>query len=145
MGLSSLNCTSRLVAQSQDFVANSTYRYWRPTFPGAGNYSFVDAAVAAGYSVLSYDRIGVGSSSRYGTTGIPSGRGAEANRHLRVLPGSARWTDARFQVEAAVLNSLVDYARKNTSAAKVALVGHSYGSYLSAASADAKLLSTRSF
>lgn len=36
--------------------------YWRPNFPGALKYSFVDAAVAQGYSVLSYDRIGVATS-----------------------------------------------------------------------------------
>ena len=38
--------------------------YWRPNFPGSQKYSFVDAAVAKGYSVLSYDRIGVGSSAK---------------------------------------------------------------------------------
>lgn len=82
--------------------------------------------MAAGYSVLSYDRIGVGSSS-----------GADA------------LTDAQFQVEVAVLNALVAAAAapshagrgggalSNDSAAatKVALVGHSYGSYISAQSA----------
>ncbi|KAI2616838.1 alpha/beta-hydrolase [Hypoxylon sp. NC1633] len=86
--------------------------YWRPTFEGAEKYSFVDAAVAAGYSVLSYDRIGVGSSSK-----------------INAL------TDAQFQVEAAVLDALVSHARTSLHAAKVVLVGHSYGSYLSAASA----------
>ncbi|KAI1371266.1 alpha/beta-hydrolase [Hypoxylon crocopeplum] len=86
--------------------------YWRPTFDNAEKYSFVDAAVAAGYSVLSYDRIGVGSSSKVDAL-----------------------SDAQFQVEAAVLDSLVDYARDKASATKVALVGHSYGSYLSVASA----------
>lgn len=40
-------------------------RYWRPNFTDAEAYRFVDAAVAAGYSVLSYDRIGVGTSSKY--------------------------------------------------------------------------------
>lgn len=37
--------------------------YWRPNFPGALKYSFVDAAIAQGYSVLSYNRIGVASSA----------------------------------------------------------------------------------
>ncbi|KAJ9143473.1 1-acylglycerol-3-phosphate O-acyltransferase [Pleurostoma richardsiae] len=85
--------------------------YWRPNFADSRNYSFVDAAVAAGHSVLSYDRIGVGSSSKVNSV-----------------------TDAQFKVETAVLNSLVDYARTEMKATKVALVGHSYGSYLSAAS-----------
>lgn len=39
-------------------------------------------------------------------------------------------------METAVLNSLVDYARNNANASKVALVGHSYGSYLSISSAS---------
>ncbi|KAI4861937.1 alpha/beta-hydrolase [Hypoxylon rubiginosum] len=89
--------------------------YWRPTFDNAEKYSFVDAALAAGYSVLSYDRIGVGSSSKVDAL-----------------------SDAQFQVEAAVLDSLVDYAHQVVKSSKVALVGHSYGSYLSVASAASK-------
>ncbi|OTB02049.1 hypothetical protein M426DRAFT_322997 [Hypoxylon sp. CI-4A] len=89
--------------------------YWRPTLENSEQYSFVDAAVAAGYSVLSYDRIGVGSSSKVDAI-----------------------SDAQFQVEAAVLDSLVDYGRHAVNATKVALVGHSYGSYLTVASAISK-------
>ncbi|ORY56858.1 Alpha/Beta hydrolase protein [Pseudomassariella vexata] len=88
-------------------------RYWRPNFSGAERYSLVDAAMAAGYSVLSYDRIGVGSSSIV----------------------DALW-DAQFQVEVAVLDSLIAYLRSTANAAKIVLVGHSYGSYISAASAS---------
>lgn len=43
--------------------------------------------------------------------------------------------DAQFQVEVATLNSLIAFGRQYTNASKVALVGHSYGSYLSAQSA----------
>ncbi|RAH84237.1 alpha/beta-hydrolase [Aspergillus japonicus CBS 114.51] len=86
--------------------------YWNPTFAGSDPYNFVQAAVAAGYSVLNYDRIGVGSSSK--VDGL---------------------FDAQFQVETAVLNGLVDYARRLPHVSKVGLVGHSYGSYLAAASA----------
>ncbi|KAF2108926.1 Alpha/Beta hydrolase protein [Lophiotrema nucula] len=88
-------------------------KYWQPSFKGAERYNFVDAALAAGYSVLNYDRIGVGSSSKIDA--------------LR---------DAQFQVETAVLNSLIAYARQSMKATKVALVGHSYGSYLSGAAAN---------
>ncbi|KAI0204122.1 alpha/beta-hydrolase [Astrocystis sublimbata] len=87
--------------------------YWRPTFENSHQYSFVDAAVAAGYSVISYDRIGVGSSSRVSAL-----------------------EDAQFQVEVAVLSSLVDYARNTLNATRVGLIGHSYGSYITAASAS---------
>ncbi|KAI1412850.1 alpha/beta-hydrolase [Hypoxylon sp. FL1857] len=90
-------------------------KYWRPDLENSEEYNFVDAAVAAGYSVLSYDRVGVGSSSKVDAI-----------------------SDAQFQVEAAVLDSLVDYARHTANATKVALVGHSYGSYLTVASAASK-------
>ncbi|RFU77877.1 hypothetical protein TARUN_4345 [Trichoderma arundinaceum] len=86
--------------------------YWRPNFPGSETYNFVDAAIAQGYSVLSYDRIGVGSSPKVNSL-----------------------TDAQFQVEVAVLEGLVNYAKTKAHATKVALVGHSYGSYISSAAA----------
>ncbi|KAI1653459.1 alpha/beta-hydrolase [Daldinia decipiens] len=89
--------------------------YWQPTFQASDKYNFVKAAVAAGYSVLNYDRIGVGSSSKVDAL-----------------------SDAQFQVEAAVLDSLVDYARYATNATRVALIGHSYGAYLTVASAASK-------
>lgn len=44
-------------------------------------------------------------------------------------------TDAQFQVEVDVLNSLVTYARETAHADKVVLLGHSYGAYISAQSA----------
>lgn len=86
--------------------------YWQPNLSDSTEYNFVDAAVAAGYSVLNYDRIGVGSSSKVDAL-----------------------TDAQFQVEVAVLNSLATHARESLHATKVALIGHSYGSYISAQSA----------
>ncbi|KAJ4424192.1 hypothetical protein N0V82_001058 [Gnomoniopsis sp. IMI 355080] len=86
--------------------------YYQPNLSGSEQYSFVDAAVAAGYSVLNYNRIGVGSSSNVDA-----------------------YHDAQFQVETAVLNSLVTYGRQHINASKVALVGHSFGAYLSAQSA----------
>ncbi|PNP43516.1 hypothetical protein TGAMA5MH_04488 [Trichoderma gamsii] len=87
--------------------------YWGPNFPGGETYSLINAAVAAGYSTLSYDRVGVASSS----------------------PANSL-TEAQFGVETAILNHLVHYARTTISASKVALVGHSYGAYLSAATAS---------
>ncbi|KAL1856837.1 hypothetical protein Daus18300_010600 [Diaporthe australafricana] len=86
--------------------------YYQPNLSNSDKYNFVDAALAAGYSVLNYDRIGVGSSSR-------------------IDP----YIDAQFQVEVAVLNSLVAYTRQTVGAEKVVLVGHSYGAYLSTQSA----------
>lgn len=87
-------------------------RYFQPNLSYSSEYNFVDAAVAAGYSVLNYDRIGVGSSSKVDA-----------------------YTDAQFQVEVDVLNSLVTFARETAGASNVALIGHSYGAYISAQSA----------
>lgn len=44
--------------------------------------------------------------------------------------------DAQFQVEAVVLEKLVTYARQSMKATSVALIGHSYGAYLSGAVAN---------
>ena len=38
--------------------------------------------------------------------------------------------NVQFQVHTAVLNTIIDYARDKVQASRVALVGHSYGSYL---------------
>ena len=43
---------------------------------------------------------------------------------------------AQFQVQTAVLDYITTHVRQNLGAHKVALVGHSYGAYLSAASAN---------
>ncbi|KAK6852117.1 hypothetical protein PG995_012242 [Apiospora arundinis] len=95
--------------------------YWQPDFPDSERYDFVKAAVKAGYSVLSYDRIGVRSSSRINSI-----------------------MDAQFQVQVAVLNSLIEHVRTNSTARKVALVGHSYGAYISIAAAAAAASSIQS-
>ncbi|KAK8022581.1 hypothetical protein PG993_013348 [Apiospora rasikravindrae] len=90
--------------------------YWQPDFPDSEKYDFIKAAVKTGYSVLSYDRIGVRSSSRVNSL-----------------------TDAQFQVQVAVLEALVAHVRNATAFRpahrKVVLVGHSYGAYISAAAA----------
>ncbi|KAI0445827.1 alpha/beta-hydrolase [Xylaria telfairii] len=94
-------------------LTHGVVEYWRPTFKDSKEYSFIDAALGAGYSVISYDRIGVGSSSKVNAL-----------------------EDAQFQVQTAVLNSLIDYAHNTMNATKIGLVGHSYGAYLTAASAS---------
>ncbi|KAF2728820.1 alpha/beta-hydrolase [Polyplosphaeria fusca] len=88
-------------------------KYWSPDLENSSAYNFISAALNAGYSVLSYDRIGVGTSS-------------PVDSHH----------DAQFQVETQVLNALTTHARHATNATKTALIGHSYGAYLSAASAN---------
>ncbi|PQE15019.1 Alpha Beta hydrolase protein [Rutstroemia sp. NJR-2017a BVV2] len=87
--------------------------YWSPNLPDSDQYNFVKVAVEAGYSVLYYDRLGVGSSSKVNST-----------------------TDAQFQVEVAILNNLISYSHTYFNSTSTALIGHSYGSYISAASAS---------
>ena len=112
MGLSSQSCELSTKKPGDTARADCASRYWQPNFTDSDEYNFVDNAVSAGYSVLSYDRIGVGSSSKVDAL-----------------------TDAQFQVEVAVLNSLANYSRETLGATKVGLVGHSYGAYISAQSA----------
>lgn len=55
---------------------------------------------------------------------------------MLILTRVSSFEDAQFQVQTAVLNSLVDYAHEELHANKIALVGHSYGAYLTAATAS---------
>ncbi|PQE13546.1 Alpha Beta hydrolase protein [Rutstroemia sp. NJR-2017a WRK4] len=87
--------------------------YWSPNLPDSDQYNFVKAAVGAGYSVLYYDRLGVGSSSTVNST-----------------------TDAQFPVEVSILNTLIAYSRTYFNSTSTSLLGHSYGSYISTASAS---------
>ncbi|PQE06047.1 Alpha Beta hydrolase protein [Rutstroemia sp. NJR-2017a BBW] len=87
--------------------------YWSPNLPDSDQYNFVKAAVEAGYSVLYYDRLGVGSSSTVNST-----------------------TDAQFPVEVSILNTLITYSHTYFNSTSTSLIGHSYGSYISAAAAS---------
>ncbi|KAI9716886.1 MAG: hypothetical protein M1812_005035 [Candelaria pacifica] len=86
--------------------------YWNSPYKPE-QYNFKDYAIAHGYSVFTYDRLGVG------TSDIVSGYTNQAS------------------VQAAVLRELTKLVRKgqytgNTGTPKaIVLVGHSYGSYLS--------------
>ena len=59
-----------------------------------------------------------------------------ANSKLKTNSSVNSLTDAQFQVETAVLNSLIHYARQTANASQIALIGHSYGSYIATASAS---------
>ncbi|POS81096.1 hypothetical protein DHEL01_v200512 [Diaporthe helianthi] len=118
--------------------------YFQPNLANSSRYNFVNAALAAGYSVLNYDRIGVGSSSssRSASSAHSHSHTSSNIRHTYCFPMMADieyridpYTDAQFQVKVAALNSLVAYARETAGADKVILVGHSYGAYISTQSA----------
>ncbi|KAJ7640336.1 Alpha/Beta hydrolase protein [Mycena polygramma] len=95
--------------------------YWDPTLPGGEQYSLVQAALAAGYSVFHYDRLGTGQSTK-------------ADPHNVV----------QFPIQVEILASLTRLllAPSSPYTSNVSLVnavhfGHSYGSYITAALASA--------
>ena len=49
---------------SHDGLLNALVRYWNLPYQ-PDEHNFVEAAVSRGYSVFLYDRLGIGSSSRY--------------------------------------------------------------------------------
>lgn len=85
--------------------------------------------------MLNYDRIGVGSSSKSVLQFYFNTRIGIFIRGINIFNRIDPYTDAQFQVEVSVLNSLVTYARQAAGANKVVLVGHSYGAYISTQSA----------
>ena len=90
-------------------------RYWEPTL--AGTSSYVDAALAAGYSILTYDRLGVGQSDKpdaYSTV--------QANLELEIL----------HQITMLARNgNLSSYAHAEVPLfSRIVHVGHSFGSIL---------------
>ncbi|KAK0109580.1 hypothetical protein ONS95_002265 [Cadophora gregata] len=98
--------------------------YWDSDYQPA-NYSFVDFAVAKGYSVLFYDRVGAGQST------IISGYDAQFSIHIAVLDSLVRYARAGSIPRAARRSS--QYVPK-----KIVLVGHSMGSIASNALVAAK-------
>ncbi|KAJ7336170.1 Alpha/Beta hydrolase protein [Mycena albidolilacea] len=95
--------------------------YWDPTFAGGEQYSLIQAALAAGYSVFHYDRLGTGQSTK-------------ADPHSVV----------QFPIQVEILASLTRLLLApsspytlDVSIASAVHFGHSYGSYITAALASA--------
>jgi len=83
--------------------------YWDPEIEPE-DYSFVDFALAKGYSVFFYDRLGVG--------------------HSQIVSGYVN----QVSIQSAIITQLVALIRSNKFSAsvnKVVLVGHSFGSVIS--------------
>ncbi|KAJ7183958.1 Alpha/Beta hydrolase protein [Mycena filopes] len=91
-------------------------RYWDPTFAGAAQYSLTQAAIARGYSVFTYDRLGTGLSTKADPHNV-----VQFPVQVEILAALTR----------AVLapNSAYTMGQKLTSAFHF---GHSYGAYLTA-------------
>ncbi|KAM7207174.1 alpha/beta-hydrolase [Naviculisporaceae sp. PSN 640] len=90
--------------------------YWDPALEDKDRYSFVDHAISKGYSVFSYDRLGIGSSTR------ASGYVVQQSNQLEILKVLAR------KVRSGGKDVLPKGFGKPS---KVVLLGHSYGSALS--------------
>lgn len=112
-GLQSLTISGELClpagappATVQVLVHGGTYNksYWHTTFDG-GRYSYVDAALAAGYATFSYDRIGSGDSSRPLAVAITAeGQAADLHHVITFLRDGA--AGPRFQNAVAIGHSL---------------------------------------
>ena len=86
-------------------------------------YNYVDAAIAKGYSVLAYDRIGTGGSQKpnaYDIVQVPTDIEV-----LRALTNMAR--DGTLISSSQVSG---DHTVQNYKAAKVVHVGHAYGAFI---------------
>ncbi|KAK7028389.1 Alpha/beta-hydrolase [Favolaschia claudopus] len=95
--------------------------YWDPTFTGGEEYSFVQAALTAGYSVFHYDRIGTGLSTK-------------------ADPHSVVQFPIQVEILAALTRLLLAPSSPYTpdvSLKSAVHFGHSYGSYITAALASA--------
>lgn len=90
--------------------------YWGPALEDKDRYSFVYHAVSKGYSVFSYDRLGVGSSTH------ASGYVVQINNQLEILKVLAK------KVKSGKNDVL---PRGFGKPSKVVLLGHSFGSALS--------------
>ncbi|KAJ7702607.1 Alpha/Beta hydrolase protein, partial [Mycena olivaceomarginata] len=91
--------------------------YWDPTFAGGEQYSLVQAALAAGYSVFHYDRLGTGQSTKadpHSVVQFPIQVEILASLTRLLLPPSSPYT-------------------LNISISSAVHFGYSYGSFITAA------------
>lgn len=98
-------------------------RYWDVEVKSS-QYSYVDAALAEGYSIFTYDRIGTGSSSKPDAYDVvTSGVQVEVLRQLTALARSGKLVSSSKKVGGA--SNLGNYKP-----AKIVQVGHSLGSVI---------------
>jgi pimeloyl-ACP methyl ester carboxylesterase len=96
--------------------ATYSHRYWDiPDPDGTNRYSFVKAALAAGYATVAIDRIGIGQSSH----------------PLSALVDIAQNVNVTHQLVQALRDGDVEWPGRDGSFDKIVLVGHSLGSIVS--------------
>lgn len=98
-------------------------RYWDSEI-NPSEYSYVENALKAGYSVLSYDRLGTGKSAKpNGYTEVSATLELE---HLRIISEMARSGELMKRVPASNIDTAQSFK-------KIIHVGHSFGSILTTA------------
>jgi pimeloyl-ACP methyl ester carboxylesterase len=102
------------------------FRYWDVELK-PDEYSYVDAAVKKGYSVLTYDRLGTGRSEKpdaYDIVQVPTE--VEILASLTKLARSGKLVSSSKVMSATTRKASIPYFQPS----KVVQVGHSFGSYL---------------
>ncbi|KAL9059468.1 MAG: hypothetical protein Q9162_001166 [Coniocarpon cinnabarinum] len=97
-------------------------RYWDVAV-NPSEYSYVEAALAAGYSILTYDRLGTGSSAKPDANTV-----VQAPLELEILRGITEMARS-----GELLGHAITFNESNMSFEKVIHVGHSFGSFLTSA------------
>lgn len=103
----------------------SWYSYWDVEI-NPEEYSYVDAAVKKGYSILTYDKLGTGKSEKpdaYDLVQIPT--------EVEILAGLTRLARSGKLISSSkVLSTTGGKTTPDVKPSKIVQVGHSFGSYL---------------
>ncbi|KAL9039103.1 MAG: hypothetical protein Q9214_005013 [Letrouitia sp. 1 TL-2023] len=102
-------------------------RYWDPAI-NPSEYSFVDTALAGGYSILTYDRLGTGSSDKPDAYTI-----VQAPLQLEILRSITNMARSGELLKHAAGNAGSAFKGSDVSLDKIIHVGHSFGSVLTTA------------
>ncbi|KAH0846259.1 hypothetical protein FOPE_11977 [Fonsecaea pedrosoi] len=127
-------CVPKAPAAKKDILQIATHgahydgRYWDPELQ-RDNLSYVEASLRAGYSILTYDRLGAGQSDHpdaYNVVQAPLELEILRQLTLMARNGTIYSLAAKAQPATAQFNSL-------TAPNKIVHVGHSFGSFLTSA------------
>ncbi|KAE9364193.1 alpha/beta-hydrolase [Stipitochalara longipes BDJ] len=121
-------------SQKKDILQIATHgvhydsRYWDSTYQPE-NYSYVDAALKAGYAILTYDRLGVGQSDKPDAyTVVQAPLEQEILRQLTLMARNGTLYSFAGKAKPAV-DAFKTLAKPN----KIIHLGHSFGSFLTSA------------
>lgn len=127
-------CVPKGSAKKKDILQIATHgvhydsRYWDPEL-NRDEQSYVEASLKAGYSILTYDRLGVGLSDKPDAyTVVQAPLELEILRQLTLMARNGTLYD--FAGEAKPADAAFDKLEKPN---KVVHVGHSFGSFLTSA------------